>query len=532
MVKAHPISGGSERRRKLMTLGWGLGVGAGVLVAVVTAMLMQSEQPAHAGISASEARLREIGERQRVETEKQANRLREHPVGEGSRFGGDGTYLGAPTSADGLIENKTLAQITSADAEAAGQGDGGSGDAKRLAALSTVNQSIEKGSHAAEEGTDQAGAEAGARPRGNEGKSVRTRRQSSRRGDGIWNDRDEDFGATTALGYSAVPEATWAIRHPGGTRNDGNDARGGRTSREPSEAGDWAQVAAGGPGGGQVAPVAVVPSVGWGAGFAPPGPSVSGGGLYAQEGGGLPAERRPQPMPPGGVGDMRIGGRPIGPGGALVPVGPDEVVRQGKFLECALTHEMRVDLVNSPMRAQITQDFLSADGQYVLFPAGAQVIGSAGRVQNVQQARAYIKATRVIFPRRGEKEPGLAAWFPTRDMPATDATGAIGVDGDVDRHFWLQFGAAVMLGVLDGVGAALQGTTRGDDAVQNLVIGRTSNNLSNVAAGIIGRYGNVVATVSINAGAPLKIYFDEDVLVSPYMLTSELAHLREGRARE
>jgi hypothetical protein len=78
---------------------------------------------------------------------------------------------------------------------------------------------------------------------------------------------------------------------------------------------------------------------------------------------------------------MRIGGQ----------VGPEQTVRQGKFLDCVLVNEIRADLMESPAIAMVSRDFVSLDGQYVLIPAGAKLIGSAGHVQNLQQARIYLR---------------------------------------------------------------------------------------------------------------------------------------------
>jgi type IV secretory pathway VirB10-like protein len=138
---------------------------------------------------------------------------------------------------------------------------------------------------------------------------------------------------------------------------------------------------------------------------------------------------------------MRIGG----------DIGKEEIVRQGKFLDCVVVNEVRADLMESPIIAMVSRDFVSLDGQHVLVPAGSKLIGSAGRVQNLQQARVYIRFDRLLFPDQ------RSAYFPVRRLPAVDGAGAVGVAGDVDRHFMLMFGSAVMLGMLDGLAAAVQG---------------------------------------------------------------------------
>jgi type IV secretory pathway VirB10-like protein len=149
-------------------------------------------------------------------------------------------------------------------------------------------------------------------------------------------------------------------------------------------------------------------------------------------------------------------------------------------------------------------------------------LGEAGRVQNLQQERVYIKFDRVIFPDQ------RSAYFPVRKVPAVDRIGAVGIDGDVDRHLMLQFGAAVMLGVVDGVGAAVQSPSAGTNpTLRDLVMARTSADFSSVIAGAIQKYANVVPTVTVDAGAKMKVFFAEDVRLSTYMATRDLTWVRE-----
>jgi type IV secretory pathway VirB10-like protein len=243
------------------------------------------------------------------------------------------------------------------------------------------------------------------------------------------------------------------------------------------------------PGGGNTAPVAG-------------GAAAGNAGLY-------PAAASPQTFGRGQVGDMRIAD------------GPSVVVRQGKFLDCVLVNELRVDLAESAVVAMVSRNFLSGDDEYVLVPAGAKLLGTAGTVQNLQQARVYLKFERVIFPDQ------RSAYFPVRQLGAVDGAGAVGLPGDVDRHLMLQFGAAIMLGVLDGLAAAVQSPTAvGEPSVRDLVMGRTSSNFATVVASIVQRYANVVPTISVEPGATMKVFFAEDVRMSPYLRSSELAAMQ------
>jgi type IV secretory pathway VirB10-like protein len=200
--------------------------------------------------------------------------------------------------------------------------------------------------------------------------------------------------------------------------------------------------------------------------------------------------------------------------------GEGTIVRQGKFLDCVLINELRVDLAESPVMAMVNREFLDAEGKRVLFPSGTRALGAAGVVGNLQQARVYIRFDRVVFP------DGRTAYFPKRGMRAIDAVGAVGVPGDVDRHVFMQFGAAVMLGVLDGLGAAVRSPV-GEAGVQDLMLARTSNNFSTVLAGVIGRYANVVPTITVERGTKMKVFFDADVRLSTYMSADDLSWMKE-----
>jgi type IV secretion system protein VirB10 len=236
------------------------------------------------------------------------------------------------------------------------------------------------------------------------------------------------------------------------------------------------------------------------------GPSRSGSEL-------MPAEQEAQPIAAGAIGDMRIGG----------DVGPEQVVRQGKFLDCVLVNDVRADLVESPVIGMVSRDFVSLGGQYVLVPAGAKLIGLAGRVQNIQQARVYMRFDRIIFPDQ------RSAYFPVRKLAAGDGVGSVGIDGDVDRHFVLMFGSAVMLGIVDGLAAAVEGANNSaTPAARELIAARTSMNMSQVVAGILSRYGNVVPTITVEAGSKMKVFFAEDVRMTPYMRSLDLSWMRSG----
>lgn len=488
----------------LATLGvLGLG-GSGVLVY----KLVSGPSAPAAAVSPDEAKLAARAAERRARTEAEARKLHQQDLGQGYQFDAQGNLLGASTDTSELPQNRPLQAVKAPEADPA--------------PLAAIGRGIDRGAGNVSTDDDEDDYGAPRRRRGSE------------------EDEDDEPAPTPArggtqasmLGYSTVAGVSWAARRPEGSAReqargvDGKSAAAGLTdgrrtkeidrlvdTTEKSTRMAAEQAAATNGAGAGKAPTVPVGAPGmWGAAaMVSPGPSVAGDGLYAGPAG-TPAERAPQPFHRGAVGDMRIGGG----------VGPDQLVRQGKFLDCALVNQLRADLVDSPVIAMVSRDYVSLDGKYVLVPAGAKLLGEAGRVQNLQQERVYIKFDRVIFPDQ------RSAYFPVRQVPAVDRIGAVGIDGDVDRHLMLQFGAAVMLGVLDGVGAAVQSPSAGTNpTLRDLVMARTSADFSSVIAGAIQKYANVVPTVTVEAGAKMKVFFAEDVRMSPYMATSDLTWVRE-----
>jgi type IV secretion system protein VirB10 len=91
----------------------------------------------------------------------------------------------------------------------------------------------------------------------------------------------------------------------------------------------------------------------------------------------------------------------------------------------------------------------------------------------------------------------------------------------------LQFGAAIMLGVFDGLASQVQSPGSEDNpSARDMVLSRTSQNFSNVVNAVIQRYANVVPTVTIKEGTKLKCYFTQDVALTPFMATRDLSWVR------
>jgi len=130
---------------------------------------------------------------------------------------------------------------------------------------------------------------------------------------------------------------------------------------------------------------------------------------------------------------------------------------KGAFIDCTL--ETAIDSTLPGMTTcVIAADTFSADGKVVLFERGTKLVGEThGQVQQ-GQARVFVLWTEARTP------TGVVVAL---DSPGSDELGRAGLPGEVERHFWQRFGAAMLLSVLNGaVQAGVQSAaTRNGGAV-------------------------------------------------------------------
>lgn len=131
------------------------------------------------------------------------------------------------------------------------------------------------------------------------------------------------------------------------------------------------------------------------------------------------------------------------------------LLAKGAFIDCTL--ETAIDSTLPGMVTCITAtDTFGSDGRIVLLERGSKLVGETrGQVQQ-GAARLFVLWTEARTP------SGVVVPIAS---PGTDELGRAGLPGQVDRHFWDRFGAAILISIVNGAvqGAAQSG--RGDGAI-------------------------------------------------------------------
>ena len=176
------------------------------------------------------------------------------------------------------------------------------------------------------------------------------------------------------------------------------------------------------------------------------------------------------------------------------------LLSKGAFIDCTL--ETAIDSTLPGMTTCITAtDTFSADGTIVLLERGTKLVGETrGQVQQ-GAARIFVLWTEARTP------TGVVVPL---SSPGTDELGRSGLPGEVNRHFWDRFGAAILLTVING---AVQGAVNSQNSGGSVVVSPSSSTdvMTEVLRGTI----NIPPTVTKAQGDRIQVFVARDVDFRP-----------------
>jgi type IV secretion system protein VirB10 len=176
------------------------------------------------------------------------------------------------------------------------------------------------------------------------------------------------------------------------------------------------------------------------------------------------------------------------------------LLAKGAFIDCTL--ETAIDSTLPGMTTCITAtDTFSADGSVVLLERGTKLVGETRGQVAQGMSRLFVLWTEARTP------TGVVVPL---SSPGTDELGRAGLSGDVNRHFFDRFGAAILLTVINGaVQAAVNAQTKNGSVVVSP--SATSDVMSEVLRGTI----NIPPTITKAQGDRIQVFVARDVDFRP-----------------
>ena len=214
-------------------------------------------------------------------------------------------------------------------------------------------------------------------------------------------------------------------------------------------------------------------------------------------------------LPPGGSSDVSVKGgsggdtlasllKPTATPAVSARVLPTQrfMLPKGAFIDCTL--ETAISSALPGMTTCVTAtDTFGADGNIVLLERGSKLVGETRGEVSQGKPRLFVLWTEARTP-TGVVVP-LAS-------PGTDELGRSGLSGTIDRHWWLRFGTAILITVIDG---AVQGATESHGSGGTIVLNPSTS--SDVAAEVLRGTLNIPPTVDKAQGDRIEILVARDV---------------------
>jgi type IV secretion system protein VirB10 len=171
------------------------------------------------------------------------------------------------------------------------------------------------------------------------------------------------------------------------------------------------------------------------------------------------------------------------------------LLQKGTFIDCTL--ETAIDTTLPGLVTCITAtDTFSADGEIVLLDRGTKLIGETAGQLRAGMARVFVLWNEARTP------DGVVAPL---ESPGTDELGRSGLPGNVDRHFFERFGAAMLISVIDG---AVQAASRSGSDGTVIVNPSTS---TQIMTEVLRNTINIPPTVLKHQGDRIQVLVARDI---------------------
>lgn len=180
------------------------------------------------------------------------------------------------------------------------------------------------------------------------------------------------------------------------------------------------------------------------------------------------------------------------------------ILQAGSVIPAALITAVHSDLPGQ-VTAQVTQNvYDSPTGTLLLIPQGARLVGEYDSEIAAGQNRVLLAWDRLILP--GGKSLQLGR------QPGVDAAGNAGLSDRTNYH-WGSMVRAALVSTLLGVGSELGSDS--DDRLARALRDGTQDTVNQTGRQIVERQMAIAPTITIRAGAPVRVLVTRDLVFDP-----------------
>jgi type IV secretion system protein VirB10 len=183
--------------------------------------------------------------------------------------------------------------------------------------------------------------------------------------------------------------------------------------------------------------------------------------------------------------------------------GTTQRLLEGTIIDTVLTNRLDGSTA-APVNCLVTNPVYSHDGQRIVIPAGARVLGETKSIQAFGETRVAVAFNRLVMPDGSTHR--------LDQFVGVNAAGDAGLRDQVNQHYLSTFGAAAAIGLISGFAQYLGTGGFGQGSNNTVVIGGGVTDATGQAmAQTMNRFLNRMPTVTIREGHRVKVYLTSDI---------------------
>ncbi len=189
------------------------------------------------------------------------------------------------------------------------------------------------------------------------------------------------------------------------------------------------------------------------------------------------------------------------------PIAPGMELTRGSVIPGVMIQRTTSDLPGQ-LRAQVAENvYDSSTGRNLLIPAGAKLHGIYDSMVSFGQDRLLIAWQEIEFPD--------GSFLLLDRMPGSDASGAAGVSGHVNNHYWRIAGSAVLLSLFSAASQLTQprgASVYGGYNAQQILAASMGREISMTGRMFLQRELNIQPTIEIPFGTKFNVAVSQAIV--------------------